>query len=256
MNPEERQLVDELFERLARLESAPRDPEAQGAIAKGLSRAPNAIYPLVQTVLLQDEALKRAADRIAELEGSAGAQQNQGGFLDSMRGAVFGQQQRSGSVPSVPASNPDRPAWNTGAVLQGDPRSPPPIPQADPRALQGGGFGGGSFLGTAAAAAAGVVGGSLLMNSLGGMLGGGNRHGFGDSSSMGRGGEAASPWSGDQSKGDLAREAGLGDIGRSGHQDQANSRQGFFDQASNDDAGGDDDDDYGSDDDFDSGDGD
>ena len=60
MTPQERQLIDELFERLAKVENAARDPEAMSAIMQGLRNAPNAIYPLVQTVLLQDEALRRA----------------------------------------------------------------------------------------------------------------------------------------------------------------------------------------------------
>src|SRR6202034_3653440 len=67
--PQERQLIAELFDRLAALESTPRDPDAERAIAEGLARAPHATYPLVQTVLVQDEALKRANARIAELEG-------------------------------------------------------------------------------------------------------------------------------------------------------------------------------------------
>ena len=69
MTPQERQLVDELFDRLAQLENAPRDADAERAIAEGLARAPHAIYPLVQTVLVQDEALKRADARIRELSG-------------------------------------------------------------------------------------------------------------------------------------------------------------------------------------------
>ena len=260
MNPQERQLVDELFERLAKLENAPRDADAQAAIAQGQARAPNAIYALVQTVLLQDEALKRAGARFEALEAAhAPAQQEQqGGFLDSMRGAIFGQQQRGGSVPSVRPAEQGRPVWNTGGAYQNapGPNAPGPMGQPDPRATpQGGGFGG-SFLGTAAAAAAGVLGGSLLMNSIGGLMGGGHRQGFGEASSMGRG-EGSNPWSGDQSKSDLAREAGVGDIGRSGNADGGGSgRQSFADQhASNqsyDDSN--DDEDYGSDDDFDSGD--
>jgi hypothetical protein len=55
MTPQERQLVDDLFDRLSKIESAPRDPDATAAIAQGLRMAPNAIYPLVQTVLVQDE---------------------------------------------------------------------------------------------------------------------------------------------------------------------------------------------------------
>src|SRR5689334_18399156 len=54
MTPQERQLIDDLFGRLAKLENAPRDPEAVAAIAQGLRQAPNAAYALVQTVLVQD----------------------------------------------------------------------------------------------------------------------------------------------------------------------------------------------------------
>ena len=118
MTPQERQLIDDLFDRLAKLESAPRDPDAVAAIAQGLRQAPNAVYALVQTVLVQDEALKRANSRIQELEaGGAPAQQQPGGFLDSMRDAIFGQEQPHGSVPNVPPPS-SRPVWNSGQVMQ------------------------------------------------------------------------------------------------------------------------------------------
>src|SRR6195952_5824967 len=100
MTPQERQMVDDLFDRLSKLESAPRDPDAIAAISQGLRRAPNAVYALVQTTLLQDEALKRANARIQELEGREPEQQQSGGFLDSMRDAIFGQTQARGSGPN------------------------------------------------------------------------------------------------------------------------------------------------------------
>ena len=111
MTPQERQLVDELFDRLSRVEGAPRDPDAASAIAQGLRNAPNALYTLVQTVLLQDEALKRANSRIQELEQAHAGEQNQsGGFLDSMRDTILGQGQPRGSVPNVaPPPVPNRP---------------------------------------------------------------------------------------------------------------------------------------------------
>lgn len=258
MNREERQLVDDLFERLGKLENSPRDPDALAAIAQGLSRAPNAVYALVQTVLVQDEALKRANARIEELEQVAAPapQEQQGGFLDNMRSAILGQPSRGGSVPNVRAGGGDRPVWNSNPAYQTDPRQADPrmAPPAPPPPQQGGAFGGGggSFLGTAAAAAAGVIGGSLLMNSIGGLMGGA-KHGFGDASSLGKDSGGSNPWSsgGDQSKGDLAREAGVNDIGRSGQSaSDSGSRQGMFDQASNE-GGYDDDedeDDYDSDD--------
>jgi uncharacterized protein len=247
MTPQERQLVDDLFDRLAKLEGAPRDPDAAAAIAQGLRSAPNAVYALVQTVLLQDEALKRANSRIQELEaGGAGEQHQSSGFLDSMRDAIFGQDQQRGSVPNVrPPEMASRPTWNSGQVLQ-QAQSPGQYnqgpygqPYGAPQAPMGGG--GGSFLGTAAAAAAGVVGGSLLLGSIRSMMGGSHQS-FGDAAGLGDKATGQTPWS-DQSGGNLAREAGINDIGSSGRgaDDNSgrgaddNSRAGLFDSASNDD---------------------
>jgi hypothetical protein len=268
MTPQERQLVDELFDRLSKVENAPRDPDASNAIAQGLRNAPNALYALVQTVLLQDEALKRANGRIQELEQAHPQEQNQsGGFLDSMRDAVFGQGQSRGSVPNVPPpQTPNRPVWNSGQVLQqsqspghydqgpyGHDQGPGPYGQGSygqgsygqgsysqgpygqaygaPQAPFGGG--GGSFLGTAAAAAAGMVGGSLLLGSIRSMMGG-QHHGIADAGGLGD--KSSSPWS-DQSGSNLARDAGINDVGSSAQRgdDGSSSRTGLFDQASNDD---------------------
>jgi hypothetical protein len=59
MTPQEQKLVNELSDRLGKLESNPRDH----IIADGLRRAPHAVYTLVQTALVQDEALKHANAR-------------------------------------------------------------------------------------------------------------------------------------------------------------------------------------------------
>lgn len=240
MTPQERQLVDELFDRLSKLENAPRDPAAIAAISDGLRKAPGAVYALTQTVLLQDEALKRAHARIQELEAAhAPEQAPSGGFLDTMRDTLFGSSPSRGSVPNVPPRD-TRPVWNTGQAMP--PAQPgygqPPYGQAYG---QGQGYGappvggGGSFLGTAAAAAAGVVGGSLLLSSIRGMMGGSHQQAFGDTNALGDRSAGGSPWGGsDQSGGSLARDAGLNDIGTN-----RDSRQGLFDQASNDDDGDD-----------------
>ena len=66
MTPEERNLVIELFDRLATLEDAQRDPEAERLIRDGLRQAPNASYALVQTVLVQDETSALNLYRIAQ----------------------------------------------------------------------------------------------------------------------------------------------------------------------------------------------
>jgi len=232
MTPQERQLIDDLFDRLSRLEGAPRDAGAEAAIAQGLQRAPNAVYPLVQTVLLQDEALKRANARIEELEGHGSTQSQSGGFLDSMRDALFGSQQNRGSVPSVKPEDPTRPIWNSGQVnAQVDPRYGDPRYTGGPAYGSSYGQGGGSsFLGTAAAAAVGVIGGSMLMSGIRGLMGG--HQAFGETGGFG-GSENRTPWR-DQSDSTLAHDAGIDDIGRSGHRNDNDSRQGFVDQASND----------------------
>ncbi len=243
MTPQERQLLDDLFDRLAKVENAPRDADASAAIQDGLRKAPNAIYALVQTVLVQDEALKRAAARIQELEQAHAPEQTQsGGFLDSMRETIFGKEPSRGSVPNVPPPVPNRPVWNSGQVLQQSQGRYDQGPYDQGGYGQGGygqggygqggygggfgspfGGGGGSFLGTAAAAAAGMVGGSLLLNGIRGMMGGGHHQTFADAGGSSGGG---SPWS-DQSNSSLARDAGINDIGRS----DGGSRSGYVDQA-------------------------
>jgi len=116
MNAQERQMIDELFDRLSKLETTPRDADAEAAIMQGLRRAPNAAYALVQAVLLQDEALKRANARLEELEARAAPSSSSGSFLDTMRETLFGSQQSRGSVPSVRPQDSSRPVWNSGQV--------------------------------------------------------------------------------------------------------------------------------------------
>ena len=186
MTPQEQELVEELFDRLAKLENGPRDPNAERIIADGLRRAPHAVYALVQTALVQDEALKRANARIEELQApTAGEPQQQGGFLDSVRDAVLGRSEPRGSVPSQAQSSP-----TTAPPYRPQPGYPPQTPGPGLAPGMGPAFGsGGSFLGTAASTAAGVIGGGLLLNSIRSMfgehagLGGLERGGLGSSGS-------------------------------------------------------------------------
>jgi hypothetical protein len=240
MTPAERQLVTELFDRLAALEDAPRDPDAERAIRDGLAQAPNAVYALVQTALVQDEALKHADARIQELEAQVRGQEpsRQGGFLDNMRDSIWGRGEASrGSVPNVrpgdvPMGAPAQFGGPQGSPPMGGPgygpqgygpqgQMPPPGPQ---------GRGGGSFLGTAAAAAAGAIGGSLLLDSIRGMTGGagGGRSGQALADSSHGGG---SPWgNAGGGGGELARQAGLDDIGRGSGSGPFAQSQGLFNE--------------------------
>ncbi len=227
MTPQEQALVGELFDRLANLENNPRDPEAERAIADGLRRAPHAAYALVQTTLVQDEALKRANARIEELEAqvAGGAQeQHQGSFLDTMREAVLGKRDPRGSVPSVRSA-----ASQTPPPMDAPPMGSPPYGSAPygsspygsptgyfPQMPTGPAFGsGGSFLGSAASTAAGVIGGALLMDSIRSMFG---HH---------AGAAAAAPSAFSGSDSNLAREAGINDVNRGAmaRQDALDDRQ-------------------------------
>jgi hypothetical protein len=185
-----------------------------------------------------------------------------------MRDNMSGRRGAPGSVPSVSGNSP----WNKGPVLPPDsPWNKGPIetgrapwnaaPAQRPGApWQAGGPGqppgapGGSFLGTAAAAAAGAVGGSLLMNSIRGLFGGqqGQAHAAIDPSAGAATPGGSSPLGG----GNLAREAGLNDIGGSNRpaaydNSSAPQRTGLFDTAQGGAEGGEDVDDGSFGDDFD-----
>src|SRR6476660_10025662 len=102
MTPEERNLVIDLFDRLATLEDAQRDQDAERLIRDGLRQAPNASYALVQTVLVQDEALKRADARIRALEGEpAGDPPRDNSFLGGRRIIKKKKRERRGTVPTM-----------------------------------------------------------------------------------------------------------------------------------------------------------
>ncbi len=218
MTPQESQLVDDLFDRLAKLETAPRDPEAENLIIDGLRRAPHAVYALVQTTLLQDEALKRANAHIEELQAQTGGAepppQRQGSFLDSMREAFGGGAPR-GSVPNV------RPAGGYQSQPGPQPQMGYP-PQMQPGYPGAPGFGsGGSFLGTAASAAAGVIGGSLLLDGIRSMFG----HTAGSSPFGTLAGDRASPWRDGASNADAQRRADERQDAEQDRLDDADERQ-------------------------------
>jgi uncharacterized protein len=233
MTPQENDLVNTLFDRLARLESAPRDAGAERLIADGLRRAPHAVYALVQTALVQDEALKRANARIEELQAQANEQASKAvpaepppSFLDNMRDAFGGRAAAHGSVPSVrpptPGNQPQTPQAQSQSIqpqgqnFQGDepqPGYPPPPPGGYPSGAAAGS--GGSFLGNAASAAAGVIGGAFLLDGIRSMFGH-RPGGLGSSPLGGFTDNRSSPWSNAAERGDanndLARDLGAKQI--------------------------------------------
>jgi len=151
MQAQERELIAGLFDRLRPFESQPRDPEAEALIRDSVARQPATPYLLVQTVLVQEQALKAAQERIAELEAKAGAAPASSGFL--------------GSAPRLGP-------WGTQPA-QAQAAAPPPTRSPLQAALSGqpSGGGGGSFLRSAMATAAGVAGGALLFEGIRSLMG-------------------------------------------------------------------------------------
>jgi hypothetical protein len=142
MQQQERDLIADLFGRLQQYENQPRDAEAERLIASYVARQPASPYLLVQTVLVQEEALKQAKARVAELEGKASGQ-----------GSFLGNAPRPGPWGAAPAAAPvPAPAAPWGAA--------PQAPAA-----------GGGFLRSALTTAAGVAGGALLFEGIRNMFG-------------------------------------------------------------------------------------
>ena len=193
MTPQEKDLILSVFDRLARAGAGPRDAEAEALINQRVVQQPDAVYGLVQAVLIQEMSLNQAQQHIAALEGqlaqaSSAAPQPQGGgsFLGGAAGGFAG---------SVPNSSARWGAQQAAPQPQPQPQyQPQPQPQYAPQPQQPGFFqqpsGGGGFLRSAATMAAGVAGGTLLAEGIGSLFGG-HRGGFG-------GGFGGSPWGGGQ----------------------------------------------------------
>jgi hypothetical protein len=212
MQSQERDLIAGLFGRLQQFESQPRDPEAEALIRDFVARQPASPYLLVQTVLVQEQALKAAQERIAELEAKAGgAAPAASGFLGSAP--------RIGPWGSQPqAAAPQAPVPST--------RSPLQAAVAPQQA-------GGGFLRSAMATAAGVAGGALLFEGIRGLMG--NNPGPFGSAAAAQPSPLLPP---DSLPATPSQDQAMADDGATGQDDQV----GDYDTASDMDVGGSDDD--------------
>src|SRR5215472_9512175 len=68
MNADERQLITQLFERMRNYGAPEKDREAEALINQLVRANPDAVYMLVQSVLVQEQALEAANARVQELE--------------------------------------------------------------------------------------------------------------------------------------------------------------------------------------------
>lgn len=221
MTPEERQLIGDLFERMRSLGSLEKDHEAEGFINQNILTTSDAAYKLVQTVLIQEQALQDMQARVEELEGQLRQMQGAGprassggGFLGGMFGG--GRQQAAASVP---------PTGNRSPGFGQQPSSPwgraAPQPQGyqAPMQQQPAQSSGGGFLRGALATAAGVAGGVLAAGALRDMFGGGSSA------------QAGTPASGGDTSGYEVNSASQSEQGY-GYQDEANNDPGNVDDDS------------------------
>src|SRR3954454_9501427 len=88
MNMQERQIIDDLFDKLRQVEqqSGPREPNAETHIRARIERQPGAPYYMAQTIVLQEQALQNAQARIPELEDEWPRRAPVGGFLSGLFG--------------------------------------------------------------------------------------------------------------------------------------------------------------------------
>ena len=168
MTPEERQLIAGLFDRMRSYGLPDKDREAEALINQSVRANPDAPYMLVQSVLVQEQALQAANDRVTQLEdelrelrGDARAPARSGGFLSGVWGGGRREEPRS-SVPTIGARSAPA-AWSQSA-----PQQQPAQAQQQPTS-----GGGGGFMKSALATAAGVAGGMLLADSIRNMMSGG-----------------------------------------------------------------------------------
>ena len=154
MQTEEQKLIDDLFGRLqqAQTQSSARDSGAEQRIKQHLQSQPDAPYYMAQAIIIQEAALKKLNDRVAQLERQVAEQpkQSSGGFLSGLFGGGNSRPQNT-----APQNN----GWGGAAQNSAPPAGYAPAP-AQPAAR------GTGFLGGALQTAVGVAGGVVMADML------------------------------------------------------------------------------------------
>ena len=177
MTPEERQLITGLFDRMRNLGSVEKDRDAEALINDRVRAAPDAPYMLVQSVLVQEQALQQAEGRIRDLEDQvrdleSSSQARSPASSGSFLGGLFGSgrpaaQPGNTSVPPIGSRAADFPPPSRDRPASGPFAGPYDAPP--PQAAAGGG---GGFMRSAMTTAAGVAGGMLAAGAIRDLMGG------------------------------------------------------------------------------------
>ena len=180
MSPEERQLLSSLFDRVRSAASTPRDADAEALVSQSVKDQPYAPYYLAQAVILQEQGMKAAADRIQQLEARVQelesqsaehpqAQPSSGGFLGGI-GSLFGGGQQQPPQRQAPSGYGPQGGRTYDDYGRGAQQPSGPWGQQQPsgpwNAQPSGPSAGGGFLRGALGTAAGVAGGVMLAEGI------------------------------------------------------------------------------------------
>ena len=263
MTPQEQQMIDGLISRIRNTQVPTKDSEAEQHIQGGLAGFPDALYVLVQTVLVQQYGLEQAQSQLGELKQQnkmlgdkleqAAAQAKSTGAGGSFLSHIFGggSNQSAPPSPQTPAQAQYQPVNNPGYSNSypagGYPPPPPVYPpqgypapsQSYPAPMGGGGlFGGGGsggFLQGALQTAAGVAAGEMVFQGMEDLFHGfgGHERGFGGGfgGGMGGGETVVNNYYDDDRGG--GRESGGRDFANQGDQgDRGDRDAGFYNPGS------------------------
>lgn len=184
MTPQERSLIDDLANKLAQANVGQKDTEAESHIQQEIGSRPDALYKLVQTVLVQNMALEQAKGQINDLQQKLSSAQSHPSGSTSFLGSLFGS--HSSPPPPPPPQRAYQPAPQ-GAPQPGYQQASPGYAAPPPGYAPPPAGGGSSFLRSAATTAAGVAAGALAFEGIQSLLHGGLGGGFGHSGGMGSG---------------------------------------------------------------------
>lgn len=228
MTPDEKQMIQDFFARLASQKSVDKDGSAEALIAQEMRRNPDAAYLLVQTALVYEHQMGELEEHVRDLEqqledNRSAAPTSSGSFLGGRLGQGRSSQSNQDDGAGYarlrnnqrPADEDARPAAGRASPwsAQAPSAAAQPVKQAP---AQGGGF-----FRSAMATAAGVAGGMMLGDGLRGLFGGGQAHAQGADPSADKAALADSDRTQDQLQDELAdRDAQLADLDAQSDSDQ------------------------------------
>ncbi|MEN2494494.1 MAG: hypothetical protein TECD_00395 [Hyphomicrobiaceae bacterium hypho_1] len=161
MDANDRKLISDMFDRMQNITSVEVDSDAEAFIHDRMRQNPISPYLLVQSVLVQEQALQKTNERIKALERevaqrSRESSNKKGSFFTKRTPSGFGVHKgRGASVPQTGAS-----PWQSSSY------------QTDQQNNSRRTMGGGGFMAQAMTTAAGVAGGMLLASGISSLISG------------------------------------------------------------------------------------